>query len=74
LGCIGRRQEFLAPATEAESDETPLSCAANRLDDARAGQGEKVFGKHPAQRPVALGERCLLASTPVGDTVLLDRI
>jgi len=38
------------------------------------GKTEKVFGKYPTQRPVALGERCLLASTPVGDMVLLDRI
>ncbi len=27
------------------------------------GQGEKKFGKHPTQKPVALVERCLLAAT-----------
>jgi len=32
--------------------------------------GEKVFGKHPTQKPVALVERCLLASTNEGDLVL----
>ncbi|MGD0090626.1 MAG: site-specific DNA-methyltransferase [Planctomycetota bacterium] len=32
--------------------------------------GEKVFGKHPTQKPVALVERCLLASTNPGDFVL----
>jgi site-specific DNA-methyltransferase (adenine-specific) len=32
--------------------------------------GEKAFGKHPTQKPVALVERCLLASTSPGDLVL----
>jgi site-specific DNA-methyltransferase (adenine-specific) len=32
--------------------------------------GEKAFGKHPTQKPVALIERCLLASTNEGDLVL----
>lgn len=32
--------------------------------------GEKVFGKHPTQKPVALVKRCLLASTNEGDLVL----
>jgi site-specific DNA-methyltransferase (adenine-specific) len=32
--------------------------------------GEKEFGKHPTQKPVALVERCLLASTNEGDLVL----
>jgi site-specific DNA-methyltransferase (adenine-specific) len=32
--------------------------------------GEKSFGKHPTQKPVALVERCLLASTNAGDLVL----
>lgn len=31
---------------------------------------EKALGKHPTQKPVALVERCLLASTREGDTVL----
>ena len=31
---------------------------------------EKQFGKHPTQKPVALIERCLLASTNEGDLVL----
>jgi site-specific DNA-methyltransferase (adenine-specific) len=34
------------------------------------GSEEKTFGKHPTQKPVALIERCLLASTHEGDLVL----
>jgi site-specific DNA-methyltransferase (adenine-specific) len=34
------------------------------------GTAEKKFGKHPTQKPVALVERCLLASTQPGDFVL----
>lgn len=34
------------------------------------GGDEKTHGKHPTQKPVALIERCLLASTGEGDLVL----
>jgi site-specific DNA-methyltransferase (adenine-specific) len=34
------------------------------------GRAEKSFGKHPTQKPVALVERCLLASTLEGHLVL----
>ncbi|HEU6449698.1 MAG TPA: site-specific DNA-methyltransferase [Verrucomicrobiae bacterium] len=34
------------------------------------GNDEKQFGKHPTQKPVALIERCLLASTREDDLVL----
>jgi site-specific DNA-methyltransferase (adenine-specific) len=34
------------------------------------GNDEKTFGKHPTQKPVALVERCLRASTREGDLVL----
>ena len=36
---------------------------------AAAGRKEKVHGKHPTQKPVALIERCLRASTNPGDVV-----
>ena len=32
--------------------------------------GEKKFGKHPTQKPIALVERCILASTSEGDLIL----
>jgi site-specific DNA-methyltransferase (adenine-specific) len=34
------------------------------------GNGEKAFGKHPTQKPVALVERCILASTHKGALIL----
>ena len=34
------------------------------------GKDEKANGKHPTQKPLALIERCLLASTNEGDLVL----
>lgn len=34
------------------------------------GGDEKEHGKHPTQKPVALFERCVLASTNEGDLVL----
>jgi len=34
------------------------------------GNGEKCLGKHPTQKPVALVERCLVASTSEGSFVL----
>ncbi len=34
------------------------------------GREEKLFGKHPTQKPLKLIERCLLASTNLGDFVL----
>ena len=34
------------------------------------GRDEKLFGKHPTQKPVRLVERCILASTKLGDFVL----
>jgi len=41
-----------------------------RLDDSAPEPWEKRFGKHPTQKPVALLERILLASTNEGDLVV----
>lgn len=35
-----------------------------------AGKDEKIHGKHPTQKPIALIDRCLRASTNPGDLVL----
>ena len=35
-----------------------------------AGKSEKVYGKHPTQKPIALIDRCIRASTHPGDLVL----
>jgi site-specific DNA-methyltransferase (adenine-specific) len=34
------------------------------------GKDEKIYGKHPTQKPVALVSRCLRASTNEGDLVM----
>ncbi len=34
------------------------------------GRDEKLFGKHPTQKPLALVDRCLRASTTAGDLVV----
>jgi site-specific DNA-methyltransferase (adenine-specific) len=33
-------------------------------------KNEKVFGKHPTQKPISLIERCIMASTKPADTIL----
>jgi site-specific DNA-methyltransferase (adenine-specific) len=76
---VWRKEEFTAkapsePSSEEENPEILASSASWRLDpvwtlSAPSG-GEKTFGKHPTQKPVALVERCLLASTNEGDLVL----
>jgi site-specific DNA-methyltransferase (adenine-specific) len=34
------------------------------------GRQEKIFGKHPTQKPIALLERCILSSTHESDLIL----
>ncbi|MDW7979723.1 MAG: site-specific DNA-methyltransferase [Verrucomicrobiales bacterium] len=58
------------------SDETPNAYGATTTPTPdiwtiqAPGRDEKLLGKHPTQKPVALVERCLLASTNEGDLVL----
>lgn len=57
---VWRGKEFLL-----NEEEMPLvwTMTAPRKD-------EKLFGKHPTQKPVALVERCLVASTNENDIIL----
>ena len=57
---VWRREEFAVNRADPDSIWT---IPAPRRD-------EKLFGKHPTQKPVALVERCLLASTREGELVL----
>ena len=75
---VWRKEEFTAETPrrgENESEEKDLCASAPlRLDNvwtmSAPGNDEKTFGKHPTQKPVALIERCLLASTNENDLVL----
>jgi site-specific DNA-methyltransferase (adenine-specific) len=79
---VWRKEEFLSTGanrdnrenTESQNENDSVSSAASCLNPiwtmSAPGSDEKTFGKHPTQKPVALIERCLLASTNVGDLVL----
>lgn len=81
--CFTHATEMLLWATKAEKGSrhkyTFNYQAMKELNDGRqmknvwrlpaAGNKEKRHGKHPTQKPVALIERCLLASTNPGDQV-----
>ncbi len=53
-----------------ESAQTEVAATSSIWTLPAPGGEEKTFGKHPTQKPVALVERCLLASTNEGDLVL----
>jgi site-specific DNA-methyltransferase (adenine-specific) len=79
---VWRREEFetrintnaheLKPAsgTENEIGENSRQFVSNLWTLGAPGSDEKTHGKHPTQKPLALIERCLLASTNPGDLVL----
>ena len=79
---VWRKEEFTAKAPSAPSSEPEeineseslASSASWRLNPiwtmSAPGNDEKEHGKHPTQKPVALVERCLLASTNEHDLVL----
>jgi len=80
---VWRKEEFevgtAGPAVRSSRRDDPTNenlCASAplRLDPiwtmTAPGSDEKEHGKHPTQKPVALVERCLLASTNEGDLVL----
>ena len=57
---VWREEEF-----QTEEAEMPLIWTLSAPSN-----GEKAFGKHPTQKPVALIQRCVAASTNEGDLVL----
>ena len=57
---VWRRNEFSRDEADLDSVWTMTAPSGD----------EKTFGKHPTQKPIALIERCLLASTSEGDLVL----
>ena len=59
-----------SPGSTPSSILHPPSSLGNVWTMTAPGSDEKTHGKHPTQKPVALVERCLLASTNEGDLVL----
>jgi DNA modification methylase len=81
---VWRQEEFAGPQMGTDETQTEKnrknicenlrSSVAENLSPVwtmtAPGREEKEHGKHPTQKPVALIERCLLASTNAGDCVL----
>ncbi|HSY42288.1 MAG TPA: site-specific DNA-methyltransferase [Candidatus Acidoferrum sp.] len=58
------------PGTKNEIGENSCELVSSLWTMSAPGNAEKEHGKHPTQKPLALIERCLLASTNEGDLVL----
>jgi site-specific DNA-methyltransferase (adenine-specific) len=73
---VWRAKEFEQQSNEDTKDESEnlRAFAPSLLNPiwtlSAPGSDEKAHGKHPTQKPIALIERCLLASTNPGDLVL----
>jgi len=61
------RPQMPDPASDAPKTDSSLESIWTMTSP---GNDEKRFGKHPTQKPVALVERCIAASTNEGDLVL----
>jgi hypothetical protein len=66
----GANSESSEKQTEENSVSSVSSCLKPIWTMSAPGSDEKTHGKHPTQKPVALIERCLLASTNEGGLVL----
>jgi site-specific DNA-methyltransferase (adenine-specific) len=67
---VWRQESFQSSVLETENLKLETPAPDNIWTLSAPGRDEKEFGKHPTQKPLALLERCLLASTNEGDLVL----
>lgn len=81
---VWRKEEFGVPPSGGPASQNSVASSPDRLKPqlqtpadldpiwtmTAPGSDEKTHGKHPTQKPVALVERCVAASTNEGDLVL----